>query len=383
MRSAQLSQLSENAAEIDANTHPYRHVVDEVNVAYSELARRYQITFRKIIRNQSTQPVRNFYARIMVCGFPKNTFLAQRHHRENPISLDSLKFESFDDSGIPLLASVIHQEPSNLEILIWFKDRDTGRSFPLLPGEEKSVFYRIEVSDDIWGPFLLRHIRWDCDEVAVSLAFPSNCVKIWGEMMGVNSKWPAIDPPLERRVGSSELWEPVIPSPNISKEGKLQVLRWSMKKPPTGSFFRFAWEFIDKRDGLKMENIKTKYEDSADSSAPQFARSKVSMAMHCIENGLVKCSDDFRSVYWFGNWYYFSPQQARCVEILWSDWTHGRVGIAGDVLLEAAESNSQKLSSIFRRSSAWKDGIIYAPWRGVYSLRVPKTLENSGHVSPK
>src|SRR5947209_6250518 len=59
-------------------------------------------------------------------------------------------------------------------------------------------------------------------------------------------------------------------------------------------------------------------------------------------------SPDFRSVHWYGKDYLFTPMQAKVVEQLWLAWKNGTPGVGHHTLLEAADSEQDRLSGVFR-----------------------------------
>lgn len=362
-------------------THPYRHNLDEVTLSYDGASRKYRIVFRKIIENLDEQPLENFYARIMVCAFPWDVSLAAHYYQRHPISLEELAFRAWDSDGKDLRTTILHQEPSTIELLIWFQDKASGRPFALRRGERREVFYEIQPRDSLWGPFLLRHVRWYCDEMYIKLRFPKELVHIWGQMMGV-STWPSVDVPLGRKVGANQLWESIKPIPERHTRSGQEEFIWRKVTPEVGSLFRFAWEFIDRRDRLLSKTFGEGLPEDFQPPQKEIPGSAASKAREYITLGLIFPEKDFRSVYWFGTWYQFTAAQARCIEILWRVWLSGSPGISGDAILEEAECTSSKLSAIFRRSLAWEDNIIFSPRKGIYTLRPPITLENLGKVTP-
>jgi hypothetical protein len=88
-------------------------------------------------------------------------------------------------------------------------------------------------------------------------------------------------------------------------------------------------------------------------------------------------SEDFRSVYWFGSDHTFTPTQAACVRVLWQAWENGTPEIGQATILEhpAVDSESSRLSDLFKGHPAWKTMIVTGTTAGTY--RLAETPEDS------
>lgn len=85
----------------------------------------------------------------------------------------------------------------------------------------------------------------------------------------------------------------------------------------------------------------------------------------------VEHSPDFRSVIWSGTRHSFTANQAACVRVLWEAWEKRTLDLAVATILEAAESDSQRLSHVFRGHGAWRTMIVAGERRGTYRLSEP------------
>lgn len=70
-------------------------------------------------------------------------------------------------------------------------------------------------------------------------------------------------------------------------------------------------------------------------------------------------SDDFRSVFWFGKSYVFSPNQAACVRVLWKNWQNQTPVVGEASIQEEADVNSA-MRGIFHGHPAWETMIVRA-----------------------
>jgi len=82
-------------------------------------------------------------------------------------------------------------------------------------------------------------------------------------------------------------------------------------------------------------------------------------------------SPDFRSVYWFGQEYSFTANQAACVRLLWEAWENGTPELSGAKILEEADIDQDRLSAVFRDHPAWKTMIRPGHTKGAYRLSPP------------
>ncbi|HPC93325.1 MAG TPA: hypothetical protein PLU87_00150 [Sedimentisphaerales bacterium] len=80
-------------------------------------------------------------------------------------------------------------------------------------------------------------------------------------------------------------------------------------------------------------------------------------------------SPDFRSVYWYGQTYTFTPSQAACVKVLWESWERKCPDVGDATLLEAAECDTKRLDHLFRDHRAWGAMIVKGRGKGTHRLR--------------
>ena len=82
----------------------------------------------------------------------------------------------------------------------------------------------------------------------------------------------------------------------------------------------------------------------------------------------------FRTVTWFGAEYSFSPQQAKCVEVLWRFWLQGTPVIREEMILEVAGLSARCLKDVFSSgpgAAAWGTMIGNGDRRGTVRLVDP------------
>ena len=82
-------------------------------------------------------------------------------------------------------------------------------------------------------------------------------------------------------------------------------------------------------------------------------------------------SVDFRSVKWLGIPYEFTPQQAACIKVLWEAFENETPSIGDASILEAAESDAERLGLVFRSHAAWGTMIVEGRTKGTHRLAEP------------
>jgi hypothetical protein len=82
----------------------------------------------------------------------------------------------------------------------------------------------------------------------------------------------------------------------------------------------------------------------------------------------------FGAVNWFGAEYIFSPQQAKCVAVLWRFWMLGTPIIREEMVLESAGVRARSLKEVFASGpgkNAWGHMIDVGDRRGTVQLVQP------------
>jgi hypothetical protein len=87
-------------------------------------------------------------------------------------------------------------------------------------------------------------------------------------------------------------------------------------------------------------------------------------------------SPDFRSVNWFGTAHSFTATQAAIVKILWDEWEKKTPDVGQATLLEAVESQSDRLVDVFKGHKTYKQIIGSGETKGTYRLVEPMNKKN-------
>ena len=90
-------------------------------------------------------------------------------------------------------------------------------------------------------------------------------------------------------------------------------------------------------------------------------------------------SPDFRSLYWFGTTYLFTPMQAAIVAILWEAWQNGTPDVGGEYLLENAgcDREAKRMDAVFAGCEAW-GAAVQSRSKGSYRLAEPVAHAEAG-----
>jgi hypothetical protein len=76
-------------------------------------------------------------------------------------------------------------------------------------------------------------------------------------------------------------------------------------------------------------------------------------------------------VHWFGTPYEFTAQQAACIKVLWEARDNGTPTLGDATILEAADSDAERLGLVFRDHPAWGTMIVEGSTRGTHRLADP------------
>ncbi len=101
---------------------------------------------------------------------------------------------------------------------------------------------------------------------------------------------------------------------------------------------------------------------------------------HQSEHPHASHDPQFRSVHWFGADYTFSPQQARCVKVLWNYWMLGTPIIREQIVLEITGIVARSLKEVFMTppgKGAWGKMIGDGDRRGTVRLIEPSSQSAS------
>lgn len=312
----------------------YKHVLDEVDVNYDDRTRKYRIVFHKLVEGASDRPVRSIYARIVVSIFPDEFELARRYYALSPLVLENVAFRVYDDNGDDLVFNIIQYHNSNVEFDVLFKHTKSGREFPLHRGNTQHVYYSIEISDNMWGPYLERRPRVHTDEIRVRLNFDSGIAAIWGNTMSATDDEVPIAPPIQ----------------SASVDGRTEHT-WSTTAPQIGARYRFRWTFADLREVTFLDEFRNKQALAVRTHSP-----------------------DYRQVIWNGVEYTFTVNQAAVIAALWEAWESGIPALGETELMDRAGGSGKRIRDVFKYAGskgmhpAWRQMIIGGMSKGTWKL---------------
>jgi peptide deformylase len=103
----------------------------------------------------------------------------------------------------------------------------SGRRFPLYPGQSAWIEYGYSVTDEKWGTWFQRAIRWPTKHFSVRLVFPKNLEPVaWGTETSVIADASPFVSPIVRQEQDDRI-----------------VFEWCTENPPLDTRYRLEWEF--------------------------------------------------------------------------------------------------------------------------------------------
>lgn len=89
------------------------------------------------------------------------------------------------------------------------------------------------------------------------------------------------------------------------------------------------------------------------------------------ERNEARASRDFRSAWWFGEEFCFTPDQAACLKTLWEAWENGTPDVGQETVLARSGSKAKRLVDLFKGHQAWGTMIVAGRTKGAFRLRRP------------
>ncbi|KAF0646738.1 MULTISPECIES: peptide deformylase [Streptomyces] len=186
--------------------------------------RAYRATQRRLLYNDSPDPVTSYLIRISVDRYPGDPERSNQHYRQNPLTWDEIQLKA-SIGGESIGWRVQHDRDAFKELWLLFENED-GR-YPLYPGESAWLEYSYTVSDDKWGSWFQRAVRLPTKKLSVRLDFPA---ELGPGVWGTETTMTAAAFPFRHPIRSSA-------------EGDRRVFSWSTDEPPLHARYRLEWRF--------------------------------------------------------------------------------------------------------------------------------------------
>lgn len=186
--------------------------------------RTYRATQRRLIHNDSGDPITRYLVRISVDRYPGSPERSNQHYRENPLTWEEIDLHA-SIGGEPIGWRVQHDRDAFKELWLLFEN-DHGR-YPLYPGESAWLEYSYSVGDDKWGSWFQRAVRLPTQRLSVRLDFPADLDPVvWGTETTMTAAAFPFQNPIQR-----------------TQEDGRRVFSWSTEDPPLHARYRLEWSF--------------------------------------------------------------------------------------------------------------------------------------------
>lgn len=184
----------------------------------------YRATQRRLLYNDSPDPVTRYLIRISVDRYPGDPERSNAHYRENPLTWGEIELSASVD-GEPCTWRVQHDRDAFKELWLLLEN-EHGR-YPLYPGESAWLEYSYTVGDDKWGTWFQRAVRLPTKLLSVQLNFPAVLEpSVWG----TETTMTAAAMPFRTAIRRTH-------------EDDRRVFSWSTEDPPLHARFRLEWKF--------------------------------------------------------------------------------------------------------------------------------------------
>jgi len=219
----------------ESNAAETRRQTGELVVLDDHAALRYDIGVyvlrqRRRIQNVGHRPVNGYPVRVHVDKFPDDELRSARYYRANPLVWQEIGFRAWHGGGrrIALKAVIQTRTDSLIEAWVHFED-DYGAPHTLYPGEETSIEYEYAVTEDKWGPWFQRAVRYETRHLSVQLDFPVAVgPHVWGK---------------EKSLAHPNEYRPFPTKVRTRVDGTRKIYSWSTDDPPMHARFRMEWRF--------------------------------------------------------------------------------------------------------------------------------------------
>lgn len=188
----------------------------------------YVTTVRRSLYNAGTDPVSRYLIRVAVDRFPGDPQRSNRHHRENPLTLDELELQAVcgDGAAYERMHWRVKQDRDAFKEIWLLFENDDGR-FPLYPGERIAVTYGYRVGEEKWGAWFQRAVRLPTRRMTVRIDLPGALdPQVWGVETSMSAEETPLRTTIEKQL-----------------EGERSIFTWTTENPSLNARFRLQWRF--------------------------------------------------------------------------------------------------------------------------------------------
>lgn len=209
-------------------------IVEREQATLSYRDETYRCVIRRELYNAGSEPITRYLVRVAVDRYPGDPGRSNRHHREHPLTFAELQLHAHRLDGHEREAMhwrTKHDRDAFKEI--WLLFENTGRRFPLYPGDRATIEYAYHVGPDKWGPWFQRAVRVPTRHLAVRLDLPAALdPQVWGAETSLSAEEGPLRTPVARR-----------------EEDDRIIFDWAVDQPPLNGRYRMQWRFRAQPEG--------------------------------------------------------------------------------------------------------------------------------------
>jgi peptide deformylase len=223
--------------ELDGRAHVVHHqpagttpehaaslIVEHEDTSLFFDGRAYRATQRRLLYNDSPDPITRYLIRISVDRYPGDPERSNRHYRANPLTMREVDLDA--RIGEERIGWTLRHDRDAFKELWLLFENDHGR-YPLYPGESAWIEYSYTVGAEKWGDWFQRAVRLPTRRLSVRLDFPAGLdPNVWGTETTMTGAGMPFRSPVRR-----------------SDEGDRRVFAWSTEDPPLHARYRLEWKF--------------------------------------------------------------------------------------------------------------------------------------------
>lgn len=204
-------------------------VVEHEDTSLHFDGRTYRATQRRLIRNESSEPITRYLIRISVDRYPGDPERSNAHYRQNPLTWEEINLAASID-GEACTWRVQHDRDAFKELWLLFENSDG--QYPLYPGDSAWLEYSYGVGADKWGTWFQRAVRLPTQRLSVELDFPADLApKVWGTVTTMTAEGHPFRNPIKR-----------------TDDGGRRRFAWSTTDPPLHARYRLEWKFTNQKE---------------------------------------------------------------------------------------------------------------------------------------
>ncbi|MBW0275268.1 formylmethionine deformylase [Nocardia sp. MH4] len=209
-------------------------VVDHDDASLSFDGLNYRLRQRRRLINDGSEPITRYLIRISVDRYPGDPERSNHLYQENPLTWEEIDLHAWygENRTEPMTWTAHHDRDAFKEVWLMFSEPDSGRHFPLYPGQACWIDYEYTVSAAHWGNWFQRAVRLPTNRLSVRLDFPAELEpSVWGLETSMTAEGQPFRTPITHQA-----------------EPGRAMYSWSTDHPPLHARYRLEWDFRGRSD---------------------------------------------------------------------------------------------------------------------------------------